>query len=88
MVAWIIGVSSGVPDGGLEDPLVLRRRVVLQEYMLHSPEATARKRGDFGSDFSCTAGEKWDEFPPRTRSEIVGGLTWGRHGVKCAVERF
>jgi len=51
LVAWIIGVSSGIPDGGLEDPLILGRRVVLQEYMLDSPEATTSKRGDFGSNF-------------------------------------
>ena len=66
MVAWIIGASTGIPDGGLENPLVLGRRVVLQEYMLDSPEATARKRGDFGSDFSCIAKKK-HEFLPEDR---------------------
>ena len=47
LVVRIIGVSSGVPDGGLEDPLVLRRRVVLQEYMLDSPETSSCKRSNF-----------------------------------------
>ena len=46
-IVRIIDVSSGVPDGGLEDPLVLGRRIVLQEYVLDSPEASPCKRGDF-----------------------------------------
>ena len=48
----IIGVSSGIPYGGLEDSLVLGRRVVLQEYVFNPPEASSCKCGDFGCDFS------------------------------------
>ena len=48
----IIGVSSGIPYGGLEDPLALGRRIVLQEYVFNPPEASSCKRGDFGCDFS------------------------------------
>jgi len=50
-VFGIVGVSSGIPDGGLEDPLVLGRRVVLQEYMFNSPETAPCKSRDFGSNF-------------------------------------
>ena len=39
-VVRITGVSSGIPDGGLEDSLVLRGRVVLQEYMFDSPKTS------------------------------------------------
>ena len=46
-IVRIIDVPSGVPDGGLEDPLVLGRRIVLQEYMFDSPEASPCKCGDF-----------------------------------------
>lgn len=64
-VVRVIGVPSGVSDGSLEDPLVLGRRIVLQEYVFDSPKASSCKCSDFGRDFS-----------------------WGRHGIKCAVERF
>lgn len=58
MVARIAGISSSIPDGGLEDPLVLGGRIVLQEYMFDSPETTACKRGDFWSNFSWVAEEE------------------------------
>ena len=50
-IVRIIDVPSGVPDGGLEDPLVLGRRIVLQKYVFDSPEASPCKRGDFWCDF-------------------------------------
>jgi len=46
-IVRIIDVASGVPYGGLEDALVLGRRIVLQEYVFDSPEASPCKRGDF-----------------------------------------
>jgi hypothetical protein len=57
-VGRIIGVSSDIPDGGLEDPLVLGRGVMLQEYVFDSPEASSCKRSDFRSDCSCAAKTK------------------------------
>jgi len=59
-VVWIVGVPSSIPDGGLEDSLVLGRRIVLQEYVFDSPETSPRKGGDFGCDFSWGGhGVKW-----------------------------
>ena len=55
MVVWITGVPSSIPDGGLENPFVLGRWVVLQKYMFDSPKATACERGDFRSDFCWVA---------------------------------
>ena len=51
-IAWIIGVPSRIPNGGLEDPLVLGRRIVLEEYVFDSPEAPSCKGSDFRRDFS------------------------------------
>jgi len=48
----IIGVPSSVSDGGLENSLVLGRRIMLQEYMFDSPEAPSCKGSDFWCDFS------------------------------------
>jgi len=50
LVLWIRDVlsSSGVSDGGLEDALVLRGRVMLEEYVFDAPEAPCGERGDFG----------------------------------------
>jgi len=64
-IVRIVGVPSGISNGGLEDPLVLRRRIVLLEDVFDSPEATPCKGSDFRCDFS-----------------------WGRHGVKSAIEGF
>jgi len=58
-VARIVDVSPGIPDSGLEDPLVLGRRVVLQEYMFDSPEASSCECGDFGSDLSWGRHRVW-----------------------------
>lgn len=50
----VIGVrrrrfAAGVPDGRLEDALVLRRRVVLQEDVFGAPEAPRGEGSDFGT---------------------------------------
>ena len=41
--------ASGVPDGGLEDALVLRGRVVLEEDVFDAPETSCCERGHFGT---------------------------------------
>lgn len=51
-IAWIAGVASGISDGSLEDTLVLGRRIVLQEYVLDSPETSPCKGSDFRFNFS------------------------------------
>ena len=51
-VVRIVGVPSDIPDGGLEDSLVLGRRIVLQKYVLDSPEASSCKGSEFWCDFN------------------------------------
>ena len=68
-IARIIGVPSGIPDGGLEDPLVLGRRVVLEEYVFDSPEAPSCKGSDFRRDFSWTIKTKRPNQHPRLEVE-------------------
>ena len=47
-VSWVDRriLAPGVSNRGLQDPLVLRGRVVLQKDVLHAPETTRCKGGD------------------------------------------
>lgn len=45
-VRGVVDLPAGVPDGGLEDALVLGGRVVLQENVLDAPEAACCERRD------------------------------------------
>jgi hypothetical protein len=55
IVLWIRDVlsSSGVSDRGLQDALVLRRWVMLEEDVFDAPEASCSECGDFGLLASC-----------------------------------
>ena len=52
VVCRVLCLSTGIPDGSLENPFVLGRRVVLQEYVLDSPETPSCKSSDFRCSFN------------------------------------
>lgn len=56
-----VGLPARVADGGGEDALVLRGRVVLEEDVLCAPEAAGRERRDLGGAFACVRGREGDE---------------------------
>jgi hypothetical protein len=43
LVARIVGFPSSIPNGGLDNPVVLRRRIMLQEDMFDPPETPSRE---------------------------------------------
>lgn len=51
VVGCVITLSPGIPNGGLENTLILRRRVVFLENVFDSPKASPRERSDFVIDF-------------------------------------
>lgn len=85
-VARILGVSSGISDCSLEDALVLRRRVVLQEYMFHPPETSPCKRSNFTGDSSWTVDARAG-ISTETERRDTGDLTLSRRGVMFTIER-
>lgn len=59
VVGRVVRLSPGIPNGGLENSLILRRRVVFLEYVFDSPKASPRERSDFVIGFDGSGHGVW-----------------------------